>query len=169
MTRRPRLLLFALLWLTPVLIGVTLRYGESSWLVPAGLLPFFLLGPTRILPWSLLTAALFWMGLRLLSHATGGTGWQTTWRTVRGVALLSLVGVGLVVVSLTLMTLQWGILLPSWSGAAAFGWGLFLLSRTRDLTTEPPGAVFLLRLWLLFTLLPSLYTFALGTLAGLCC
>jgi hypothetical protein len=165
MTRRPRLLFFALLCLTPVVLGVTLRYGENAWLVPAGLLPLFLLGPTRILPSSLAGVVLFWSGLWYLRDAE----WPARWRTVRGVALLSLVSVGLVVGSLTMVTFQWGILAPSWAGAAATAWGLYLLVLTRDLAAEPPGAVLLLRLWLVASMVSSLFTFLYGTLAGLCC
>jgi hypothetical protein len=169
MTRRPRLLLIALFCLAPVLIGVTLRHDETTWLVPAGLLPFFLLGPTQIIPWSVLTAAVFWIGLGVLSAVAKNVEWQGKWRTVRGLALLSLIGVPLVVGSLTMMVRQQGILTPSWSGAAAIAWEIFLLSLTRSLTAASPGSVFLLRLWLLCTLAPSLFAFAMGTLAGLCC
>jgi hypothetical protein len=168
MITRPRLLL-ALLCLSPVLIGVTLRYGESTWLVPAGLLPLLLLGPTRILPSSLVTVVAFWIALAVLSAVANKVEWQSKWRTVRGLTLLSFLGLGLVVVSLMSMSLQWDIALPSWSGAAAIGWELFLLSLTRNLAKGPGGPVLMLRLWLLVALLPCFVTLAIGTLAGLCC
>jgi hypothetical protein len=76
MTSRSRLLFVVLICLTPVLIGVTSRYGESTWLVPAGLFPLFLLGPTRILPWSPLAAGVFWVGVRVLSIAVEDAAWQ---------------------------------------------------------------------------------------------
>jgi cytochrome b len=95
--------------------------------------------------------------------------WQAKWCTVRGLALLSLVSVGLVVGSLGMVTLQWGVLWPSWAGAAASAWALYLLVLTRQLGTEPPGAVVLLRLWLIALMVPALFTFLYGTLAGLCC
>jgi hypothetical protein len=169
MTRRPRLLLFALLCLTPVVLGVTLRYGENDWLVPAGLLPLFLLGPARILPWSLLGVALFWSGLWYLRVVLRDPEWQAKWCTVRGLALLSLVSAGLVVGSLAMVTWQWGVLAPSWAGAAATAWALYLLFLTRDLPTQRPDTVLLLRLWLVASLVPSIFAFLYGTLAGLCC
>lgn len=169
MTRRPRLLLFALLCLTPVLIGVTSRYGEGIWLVPAGLLPLLLLGPTRVLLWSGMTGVVFWVALRTYGSAIAEAEWQAKWRTVRGLALLSLIGIATVIAAFTMLTLGSGILALSWGGAAAIAWALHLLVLTRGLDGAPRGPVALLRLWLLATLLPSVYAFLFGTLAGLCC
>jgi hypothetical protein len=168
MKLRHGLLAAAAVGLAPVLITVTNRAGDSTWLVPAALLPILLLGQHWPSPWSLLMIAAFWMSLLGLAAIVRRSSPGDRWRGLWALALLSLASPALFATSLALLSAGFWLVTPSWCGAAAAAWALFLLYLTWGLSSADVR-VWLLRLWLVLDAVLSAWVFLFGALAGLCC
>lgn len=168
MTLKKALLVAGIVWLAPVVIIVIDRHWNSLWVIPAGLLPIALFAEKWPSPWSFLTLGLFGIVLGVTWRAVRRSTPQDRWRGVWGLALLALAG-PVALIGISVLLFQTRLWVPSWLGAASVAWSVLLLVLTRGLAPESQAIVWLLRLWIAFTLFIGVNGFLYGSLVGLCC
>jgi hypothetical protein len=167
-TLKKVLLVTGIVLLAPVVIVVIDRRWDSLWVIPAGLLPIALFAEKWPSPWSFLTLALFGILLAATWRVVRRSTPQDRWRGVRGLALLALAG-PVALIGISVLLLQARLWVPSWLGAASVAWSVLLLFLTRGVAPESQAIVWLLRLWIAFTLFVGVNGFLYGSLVGLCC